>query len=109
MTLYGELTLGEQRGGTAYVVELRGLDSRPSPGLRAHVNDDGSFEFRHIQPGSYELHVTTQHGNPVRTDIIQVNAHSNRITVRMEKRRGFETQRDGFDAPLAVQAFQGCA
>ena len=84
-TLYGELALGEQRSGTAYLVELRGLDSRPLAGTAGACERRRQFEFRQIQPGSYELHVTTAAWQPGCSDIIQVNAHSNRITVRMEK------------------------
>jgi len=85
-TLYGEVELGAPAGG-AYLVELRPLDNRASPSMRAQVNNDGSFEMRYMQAGTYEVHLTTAHGNPVRSDIVHIDEHSNRVTLRIDKNR----------------------
>jgi tetratricopeptide (TPR) repeat protein len=50
---------------------------------RVDVALDGSFEFRHVQPGEYALRIVDQTGQTVVQNFVSVQQHMAELTVRM--------------------------
>jgi Tfp pilus assembly protein PilF len=78
--VYGEIT-GLSAGPNQMFVELRSLTGRPAPAPSVPVNTDGSFEFRHIEPGMYQVIVMGQHGDEIRGNVVSLSEQSNRISI----------------------------
>lgn len=50
---------------------------------REHVMNDGSFEFRNINPGSYEVRLVNRYGDGIKTEFVNVNQGSESVVFQM--------------------------
>jgi len=84
--LRGEISGGEDPiSPDRYMVEL--VD-RGRPVDRVSVARDGSFEFRGIAEGQYELRVLTLFGEIVRREYISVHEYSSSLLVKLPENKG---------------------
>jgi tetratricopeptide (TPR) repeat protein len=83
ITLSGELSETTSYANSRLMVELRSLDGRGGPTPRSYVNPDGTFEFRELSSGTYELIVSTDRGAAVRNEIVHVSEQNNRVSLRL--------------------------
>lgn len=52
---------------------------------RAHVSNDGSFEFRGISAGNYEVRLVSRYGNTIRTEYVQLNQATESVVISMSQ------------------------
>lgn len=50
---------------------------------REHVMNDGSFEFRDVAPGSYEVRLVNRYGDGIRTEYVTVNQGGESVVFQM--------------------------
>lgn len=69
------------------VVELRPV-TIIGPAVRVMPANDGSFDLRGIDAATYDVTVTTQHGQTVAKDIVHLGSMNTHFTVRLPKAEG---------------------
>jgi tetratricopeptide (TPR) repeat protein len=67
-------------------VELRSLTNARPP-FRIPVTYDGSFEYRNVEIGEYELEITDRAGDVIHEDFIKVRETGTRFVVYLPERR----------------------
>ncbi len=67
--------------GEVLFVELRPVTTAAAI-RRELAGNDGSFEFRDIEAGSYEASALDSRGTPVRREVVHLDSFSNRFTIQ---------------------------
>jgi Tfp pilus assembly protein PilF len=92
----GSAAAGSLRGEVAYdqpsqavelnsiIVQIKPLD-RNEPARETTVDMRGHFEFREIPAGNYQVTVLNRGGGVLRTDIVNVNAHTGPLNLRLQR------------------------
>uniref|UniRef100_Q027W0 Tetratricopeptide TPR_2 repeat protein n=1 Tax=Solibacter usitatus (strain Ellin6076) TaxID=234267 RepID=Q027W0_SOLUE len=81
-TVRGEVRADSRVDFRDYRIELADLNHRGDV-YRADLSFDGSFEFRRIPAGDYQLFVVTQGGDIVHQEFVALNPHLTQISVRL--------------------------
>jgi tetratricopeptide (TPR) repeat protein len=48
-----------------------------------HLNNDGSFRVREINPGSYEFRIVDPRGDALRTEYLTIGSHANQVELKV--------------------------
>ena len=71
--------------GNEMIVELLDFD-RHGAGQQAIVANDGSFEFRYVTAGRYNLRLRTFHGDAICEQMVDLFTFSGELSIRLPKR-----------------------
>ena len=82
LSIKGEVLEGRSPASGHLAVELYDI-SRHLVSSRAPLNQDGSFEFRNIEAGSYQVKVTNDRGDVVYQDFATIHPSAPQLVLRI--------------------------